>query len=187
MKRKMSRFKRVSVLVLVLSVITGIYGLLSSNEAIAQVRPALVKNVDEPGRIPWETRSQFLPNAGGCYGSSDCYNYSEGPSFARFDLRPVPTGKRWVVQSVTGVLVNGNGRTNNIELGSPRGFLLFDGTKWAFGGPFSAGTSFNSAIFSANLYATFGPGETPFVNVVATPSLSGYSVIVFNGYLIDAN
>ena len=152
----------------------------------AQVRPALVKNVDEPGRTPWETRSQFLPNAGGCYGTSDCFNYSEGSSFALFDLRPVPAGKRWVVVSATGVLVNGNGRTNNIELGSPRGFLLFDGTKWGFGGPYSPGVSFDSVIFNANLFASFGPGETPFVKVTATPNLSGYSVIVFSGYLIDA-
>ena len=159
---------------------------LTRTETFAQVRAALTKNVDEPGRTPWETRSQFLPNAGGCYGTSDCYNYCEGTSFALFDLRPVPAGKRWVVQSATGVLVNGTGRTNNIELGSPRGFLLFDGTKWAFAGPFNPGVSFGSAIFSTNLFATFGPGETPFVKVTATPSLSGYSVIVFSGYLIDA-
>ena len=171
--------------VLLLAVLAALTAVTRS-EAIAQIRAALVKNVDEPGRTPWETRSQFLPNAGGCYGTSDCYNYSEGTSYALFDLRPVPAGKRWVVQSATGVLVNGTGRTNNIELGSPRGFLLFDGTKWAFAGPFNPGVSFGAAIFSTNLFATFGPGETPFVKVTATPSLSGYSVIVFSGYLIDA-
>ncbi len=159
---------------------------LTRTETFAQVRAALTKNIDEPGRTPWETRSQFLPNAGGCFGTSDCFNYSDGPTFAVFDLRPVPAGKRWVVQSVTGGLVNGNGRTNTIELGSPRGPLVFDGMKWIFGGPFSAGTSFGSAIFSANLFATFGPGETPSLRVTASPNLIGYSVIVFSGYLIDA-
>jgi len=160
---------------------------LSRTDAIAQVRAALIKNVDEPWRTPWETRSQFLPNAGGCFGTSDCFNYSEGSGFALFDLRPVPAGKRWVVQSATGILVNGNGRTNQIELGTPRGGILFDGTKWGFAGPFFPGTSFSSVIFNASLDVTFGPGETPFVRVVATPSLSGYTVIVFSGYLIDAN
>jgi len=106
---------------------------------------------------------------------------------ATFDLRPVPAGKRWIVQSASGGLVNGNGRTNNIELGNSRDSILFDGMKWTFGGPFFPGTSFSSAIFSTTLYATFGPGETPTVRVAATPNLSGYSVIVFSGYLIDAN
>jgi len=147
-----------------------------------------LKSADEPWRTPWETRSQILPNAGGCYGvPTDCNNYSEGSGFALFDLRPVPEGKRWVVKSVTGVLANGISRTNNIELGYPRGFLLFDGTKWAFAGPFLPGVSFSCAVFSADLNVTFGPGETPFVKITATPDLTGYIVIVFSGYLIDAN
>ncbi len=163
-----------------------ILGTFTAKPVLAQVRAALVKNVDEPGRTPWETRSQFLPNAGGCYGSSDCYNYSDGSTFAVFDLRPVPAGKRWVVQSISGGLVGGNGRTTNIELGVNRGFLVFDGIKWIFGGPYYAGANFNSAVFSANTFVTFGPGETPFIRVTATPNLAGYSVIVVSGYLIDA-
>ena len=102
-------------------------------------------------------------------------------------MRPVPAGKRWIVQSATGGLANGNDRTNNIELGNNRSGVIFDGMKWTFGGPFFPGTSFSSAIFSTTLYAIFGPGETPTVRVTATPSLSGYSVIVFTGYLIDEN
>ena len=160
---------------------------VTATDAVAQVRPALTKNVDEPWRTPWETRSQILPNAGGCWVPTDCNNYLEGPQYAVFDLRPVPAGKRWVVVSASGILVNGDGRTNTIELGYPRGGLIFDGTKWTFGGPFQTGVSFNSAIFSANVNVTFGPGETPFVRVTASPSLAGYSVIVFSGYLIDAN
>lgn len=160
---------------------------LTGDEVVAQVRAALVKNVDEPWRTPWETRSQFLPNAGGCFGTSDCFNYADGPQFAVFDLRPVPAGKRWVVQSATGMLVNGVGRTNQIEIGYPRGSFVFDGTKWGFAGPYSAGVSFDSAIFHTSLNISFGPGEAPFVKVVADPSLSGYSVLVFSGYLIDAN
>jgi len=160
----------------------------SDTKAIAQIRAALVKNVDEPYRTPWTTRSQFLPNAGGCFGTSDCFNYSEGTTFAVFDLRPVPAGKRWVVESATGGLNSGYGKTISIEFGSPRTNVVFDGLKWIFGGPFLQYSSFGAAAFSANLHATFEPGETPFVRV-SVPSgstLNGYSVLVFSGYLIDA-
>jgi hypothetical protein len=107
--------------------------------------------------------------------------------FALFDLRPVPAGKRWVVQMASGGMANGYGRINNIELRNNRGSIIFDGLKWTFGGPFLDGISFGSAIFSANLFTTFGPGETPTVRVTASPNLSGYSVLIFTGYLIDAN
>ena len=165
----------------------GLVGTFLAGDAAAQIRPAYTKNVDEPGRVPWETRSQFLPNAGGCWVPQDCYNYEDGSGYATFDLRPVPAGKRWIVQMATGGLVNGQGRITNIELRNTRGFLVFDGVKWTFGGPFSQGTSFDSVIFNAPLWAEFGPGETPTVRVTGDPSLSGYSVIVFTGYLIDAN
>lgn len=166
-------------------ILAGIYVSLAASQALAA--PALVKNVDEPGRTPWETRSQILPNAGGCYGSSDCFNYTETSGSATFDLRPVPAGKRWVVQMATGGLTGGQGRINGIELRSNRGGVIFDGAKWLYNGPFNAAVDFNSVTFSSNLFATFGPGETPTVRVTGSPNLSGYSVIVFSGYLIDAN
>ena len=186
MQQRVVESRAVQATLAVLLSAAVVCGALWSSESVAQTRPAIVKNVDEPGRTPWETRSQFLPNAGGCYGTSDCYNYSEGTGFALFDLRPVPAGKRWVVQSATGYFVSGKDRVINIELGYPRGGLVFDGTKWAFAGPFYQGTSFNAAIFRADVFAVFGPGDTPFVRVTATPSLSGYMVIAFSGYLIDA-
>ena len=176
---------RLAIATLVLLAIAAVVS-ITRRDVVAQIRAALIKNVDEPGRTPWETRSQILPNAGGCYMPADCSNYTDGATYAVFDLRPVPAGKRWIVQSISGGLVNGNGRTNNIELSNIRTGLLFDGVKLAFGGPFYPGTSFGSAIFSANVHANFGPGETPTVRVTATPNLAGYTVIVVSGYQIDA-
>jgi hypothetical protein len=164
-----------------------VFGVLavSGTEASAQIRPALTKNVDERGRAPWETRSQILPGSG-CYQVSDCFNYSEiGRSFT-FDLKPVPAGKRLILESASGGFTNGSGGTIQIELSGPRTSIVFDGDKWIFGGPFFTGTAFDSLVFNANLHATFGPGETPKVRVSANPNALGYSVIVFNGYLIDA-
>lgn len=161
-------------------------GGLWSGDSFAQTRPAIVKNVDEPGRTPWVTRSQVLPNAGGCWVPADCFNYTDGPGSAVWDLRPVPAGKRWVVQSATGFFANGDGRTIYIELGSPRGGIVFDGVRWNHGGPFYPGSSTGSTVFNVPVSAVFGPGEVPFVRVVGRPNLGGYTVIVFNGYLIDA-
>lgn len=170
----------------VLVAVACLGGFAGISDVNAQVRPAYTKNVDEPGRTPWETRSQVLPNAGGCFGTSHCANYAETTNSATWDLPVVPAGKRWVVVMANGGLVGAQGRTNNIELRSNRGGLVFDGLKWIYGGPFSDGIGFSSGIFSANLYTTFGPGETPIVRVSATPNLNGYVVIVFQGYLIDA-
>ena len=165
---------------------TGVILAPVAPKAIAQIRAALVKNVDEPGRTPFVTRSAFLPNAGGCFGTSDCFNYSDGSTFALMDLRPIPAGKRWIVQSATGYQSGGISRIINIELGYPRGGLVFDGVKWTFGGPFSPGAVFGAALFSENLNVSFCPGEVPFLRIRGNPELGGYTVIVFNGYLIDA-
>lgn len=181
-----SRFHKSLVAGAVLLASLAMFIAFAHTTASAQVRPALVKNVDEPGRTPWETRSQFLPNAGGCYVPTDCVDYADGSGYAVFNLRTVPAGKRWVVTSATGGLVNGDGRITNITLGNSRGGIIFDGAKWIYGGPFYKGTDFGAATFTANLFATFGPGETPVVRVTGDPNLSGYTVIVFSGYLIDA-
>jgi len=159
---------------------------VTPTSVVAQIRAALVKNVDEPWRTPWETRTEFLPNGGGCYTPGDCFNYLDGSGFARFELRAVPAGKRWVVVSATGGLVNGDGRTQQIWLGTGTTAIVFDGVKWMYGGPFYPGTSFSMATFSSEVHATFGPGEVPVVRVFGSPSLVGYTSLVFKGYLIDA-
>jgi len=158
----------------------------NAKPVLAQLRAALVKNIDEPGRTPWDTRSQFFTGGSGCYLTSDCFNYSGGSGFATFDLRPIPAGKRWVVQSAAGGLTDANGTIIEIDLRNNRGGLIFDGSKWIFAGPYFPGTPFSSATFSANLSTTFEPGETPSVSVRTTPNVAAYSVIVFHGYLIDA-
>jgi len=182
---KSRRFGFLTAAAVALAIVAALMA-FTRTEAFAQIRATLTKNVDEPGRTPWETRSQFLPNAGGCYGASDCFNYQEGTSWASFDLRPVPAGKRWIVQSIAGGMGNGNGRTNVILLGTARSSMVFEGMKWIYSGPFTAAPYFNSALFSANIYATFGPGDTPTLRVDANGTLSGYSVFVISGYLIDA-
>jgi hypothetical protein len=181
-----SRLVRFALVGAVVAGVLAVLPVFTATNTFAQIRAALVKNVDEAGRTPWTTRSQILPGSG-CFGTSDCFNYSEFPTAATFDLPPVPAGKRWIVQSASGGLTNGAGHTLQIELGAPRpGGIVFDADKWIYAGPFFAGTAFSSAVFSTTTHVIFGPGETPFVRVSASPGMVGYSVITFSGYLIDA-
>jgi len=159
---------------------------VTPTSVVAQIRAALVKNVDEPWRTPWETRTEFLPNAGGCYTPGDCFNYVDGSGFAKFELRPVPAGKRWSWSRPPAAWSTVTGRTQQIWLGTGTTAIVFDGVKWMYGGPFYPGTSFSMTTFSSEVHATFGPGEVPVVRVFGSPSLSGYASLVFKGYLIDA-
>lgn len=181
-------FQKTLIAAVTLLAILGALTALTRSEAMAQIRATLVKNIDQAGRTPWEMRSQILPagGSGACWGTSDCFNYTEGPTWARFDLRPVPAGKRWVVQSATGYLGGASGHVNTVELKNTRDSLVFAGTKWVMNGPFNPYTAFSAVTYTSNLYATFEPGETPTVYVSSTPSMTGFSVFVFSGYLIDA-
>jgi len=157
---------------------------IGGREAIGQIRAALVKNVDEPGRTPYKTISGVLPGSG-CF-SGDCTNFAGNSQAAQWDLPAVPAGKRLVVEMVSGGLTEGSTRTIQVELRNGRGGIVFDNLKWIFSGPYSLGSAFSSSVFSEQLFTTFEPGETPTFRVSALPNLGGYFVIKLEGYLIDA-
>ncbi len=68
--------------------------LLAAPLAVAQVRPAAVKNVDEPGRVPYVQYFSALPGL-----STGC-----GVNFCDFYPPVVPAGKRLVITDVYGVI-----------------------------------------------------------------------------------
>jgi len=61
----------------------------------AQTRPALVKDVDEPGRVPF----QYIASAAPGPGASSC-----GVNFCNFELPAVPAGKRLVITDFYGTV-----------------------------------------------------------------------------------
>ena len=158
---------------------------LSRTDAVAQIRATLIKNIDEPGRIPLEIRAVWLHDR--CL--ENCSNFSTigvSTNWLRWEffLPAVPAGKRWVVQHVSGVLP-GTGTTASVELDenlvSP-----FGGGKWTFYGPFFVGQlrllGFNSQVFT-----TYGPSASPRVRVAVTDWTDiNPGVISVSGYLIDA-
>ncbi len=68
--------------------------LLAAPVAVAQIRPAVVKNVDEPGRVPYVQFFSAVPGL-----STGC-----GVNFCDFYLPAVPAGKRLVITDVYGVI-----------------------------------------------------------------------------------
>ena len=64
---------------------------VSANDVVAQIKSAYMKNLDEPGRIPYQhlvtrQRNSFL----------NC-----GDTFCTFHFPPVPAGKRLVLEQVS--------------------------------------------------------------------------------------
>lgn len=85
-RRAMARGAPCSVLVVGL--------VLTAAAAEAQVRPAAVKNVDEPGRVPYQHVFSAVPGADtGC-----------GLNFCTKDFPAVPAGKRLVVTDFYGTV-----------------------------------------------------------------------------------
>jgi len=82
----MNRFKNQILLAAGFAVLAGVITGITAVPAIAQaIKAALVKNVDEPGRVPFQVvLNDVTPGNGGCFAST----------------LPVPTGKRLVLQHV---------------------------------------------------------------------------------------
>ncbi len=94
MKKSMMGLRSLVLVGLVFLFAVGLVGTFLTDEAFAQVRPALTKNVDEPGRVPYTQFFSALPGlATGC-----------GLNFCDFYPPAVPAGKRLVITDVYGVI-----------------------------------------------------------------------------------
>jgi hypothetical protein len=66
-------------------------GMLGADGAFGQIRPADTKNVDEPGRLPYEQVIEF--SRFGC-STTNCSNFRLLGGTFLFDAPPGPAGKR---------------------------------------------------------------------------------------------
>lgn len=143
----------------------------------AQTRAALVKNVDEPGRAPYQSVIEF--NAGtGCIGTQ-----CNIVSFA-----PVPAGKRLVVDHVSalvGVISGGQptvtafSNSNCINC-SNRALV----TGWVNTGLALSGSVFWALDRATTVY--FEAGEIPQLKMLASASFAFVGNASLVGHLIDA-
>jgi hypothetical protein len=143
----------------------AILGHFSAKPVMAQVRAALVKNIDEPGRSPFTLRID-------CNGSS---NFCVGTS-----ATAVPAHKRFVVQYVNGGGgLNGSLASSLVSVANGS-FLYLD--------PHFISNAFGFSIYAISMpvVAYFEAGQTPSVQIDATPDSSAPDfTITLTGYLID--
>ena len=145
------------------------------NAALAQVRPAFVKNVDEPGRLQYQQMKEFNP----------CSNRN-----CQIAFDAVPAGKRLVVERLTMLLgVVDTGAPNFVAFGT--GFVNNNGNRAIVEPVFvRAGTPFSSVQFWAldrQVRVYYGPGELPEVKVFASANFGFVGNMSLHGYLIDAS
>jgi hypothetical protein len=146
--------------------------------------PTAVKNVDEPGRVPYEASIQFTKSM--C--TQNCtkflaYDAGAGGHYT-FDGPAIPAGKRLVLQWVTALLPTASAPAIIALTNSP-GEGIYR-SKWSFFGPFY-GWPPNQIGMSSAAFATIEPGQSPHVEVYfkAAPT-ANFSYVTLSGYLIDA-
>ena len=143
---------------------------------LAQVRAALVQNVDEPARNPYQE-----------YIFSYLSNCSAGSQFCNFSYSAVPAGKRLVVTNISGYVDVANGSLPNGTLGSSLGGsqyaqIYFTGTREY------TNSSSTRIVVNQQIRAYFGPGETPHVFaglVGSTDSFAGAGSMSLSGYYVN--
>jgi hypothetical protein len=167
----------------VLAALTAI-GSYTAKPLWAQVKAALVQNIDEPGRNPFHADRSFTsnePSPGLSCVNNICRNF----------YGVVPSGKRLVITNVTGeVYVDAPGTIVNVTLYdsntvSPLATTLIPSTP-------QSGVIFgsNSIGVSASVLAYFDAGTQPTVQVYTTSPISqagfiGASEISIAGYYVS--
>ena len=152
-------------------VVVGAVVSLTAPSVVAQLRAALVKDVDEPGRSPYFS---VIQGAGDCSPASLCH----------FAFDPVPANKRLVITNVDGLffrepgliaIVSGViGCTNCLN----KALVNVPTTAFNVGG--NTAWSFNEEVF-----VTYEAGETPRVKVWFNTASGIFQNISLHGYLVD--
>jgi hypothetical protein len=148
--------------------------------AVAQaVRAALVKNADEPGRMPYTSLAaafDFSSCLSNCTPGSALFN-----SFAL--LPPVPSGKRLIVNHIYGGIFSAT--LKSISIASAPSLTDYQADKLFYTGPFTPVPS-NRFYFDAQVFLTFEPGGSVFVTPEIGTCINCNGYIRASGYLIDA-
>ncbi len=163
-------------------------GTFTPKPLLAQIKAAFVQNVDEPGRIPYQSVIFFAQGGGGCSGASCASCVGD---FCTLNFPPVPNNKRLVVTSILGqVYVDTPGVLKPVQLGS----IFFPSVLQA--GTFPGVLGVNTNIFGVNvtgaMVTAIDGGNTPTINLVSTTPLSFSNggtngQITVTGYLVDCS
>lgn len=152
--------------------VLGLALTLTADQAMAQVRAAYTKNVDEPGRRPYQLAASFIPSS--CSTNGILY-------FCALDLPAVPTGKRLVVEHISMFVAVSGGTPDLLRFRNQNFNTLF----WVQP-TFTPRVNFPGQFFldrPVDVY--YEPDDTPNVGLQLTAPLSVAEITV-HGYLIDA-
>jgi len=149
--------------------LVAVLGKFYAVPAIAQaVRAAVVKNIDEPGRSPFQQEAFF---SGSCPNIAACsVNYA-----------PVPANKRLVITNVSGrfLTTGSNGRVDQVDLITGpilnRTFFLASIQNSSAGG--------SAWVVSQQIHAFVEAGTTPVIEVFGIGTGALYFTIT--GYFVD--
>jgi hypothetical protein len=157
----------------------GVLGHFGAKPLLAQIRAALVKNIDEPGRSPYQSTKSCSIAATNVLGLLLC------------DLTPVPTGKRLVIQHISSYMTCPSGCFINYFkiVRAANAFIVDDS---AFIPPPSqaplvpgncCGTS---GLVNLDVRLYLEPGDTPEI-LISFEQYPATVVSTVTGYLVDLN
>ena len=162
----------------------SVIGSYTAKPLWAQIKAALVENIDEPGRNPFHADRSFTSNEPS--PGLSCIN-----NFCTITYGVVPGGKRLVITNVTGTLfVDTPGSVVSVSLYDSNSVNPLSTTLV----PVStqAGTAFSSNVIGVNaaVLAYFDAGNQPTIVVHTTAPISqagfvGTSEIALSGYYIN--
>ena len=150
----------------------GVLGHFFAKPLLAQVRAALIQNVDEPGRNPYQER-QYYSFTGFC-----------GLNVCPVNFSPVPAGSRLVITDISGSLkLQGTVSVDEIFLTESAGSgAIRVNVPTQYEG-FANGITFRQFNSQVHLYVE--PGKIPSVEVVLTGNPGAYvQNISLAGYYI---
>jgi len=148
--------------------------ILIAGMAAAQVRPAYVKNVDEPGRVPYQQMVGFSA-------------YTCDPAHCIISFNAVPAGKRLVVEHVTMLVGINDGRPRLLAFGD-NAVITRDNIAIVGGGFTEVPGSHPFFSMDRAVKVYYETGAIPKLKFFFLGSLgdSLYNASL-HGYLIDAN
>ena len=175
----MKRFKNYVWMAAGFAVLTAVVsGIVAAPAVAALVKAALVKNVDEPGRLPYTSLVAGFNFA--C--TLNCTPAPFGDSFAL--LPPVPSGKRLIVNHIYGGTTFSTLKSIRVA-SKPLGLGDFEVDKLFIPGPFNLIDA--TTWFNAQPFLTFEPSSNVWVKVDLTSCINCNGFIRVSGYLIDAS
>jgi len=149
----------------------GTLGHFGAKPLLAQIRAALVKNIDERGRSPYMVQTE-------------CHSAGQVIAFCQASFPVVPANKRFVVEYVSGYLQAAHGKFGGGFLQVPSAGVF----NFPLQSHFEATDTLNQDAYSVSMPAVFyyEPGQTPVFFIDATvPTNDLQGNVTLSGYLVD--